>query len=263
MTAIYKPKGRAGEYADLACNLWLTCSHGCRYCYVPQILHKPREQFHITAAPRHDILEALRRDAPEYSGDPRRVLLCFACDPYQPHENGFTRQALEILVENNVRFSVLTKGGMRAVRDFDLYSDNRGWFGTTLLFTHGGEQWKYERNAPSILDRIAAIKVAHQQGIYTWVSIEPVIDPAQAIQIISWVVPHVDEFRVGKLNYHPLAATIDWQAFVLNVRDALEETGKPYLIKKDLAMYLPEETGRTERENAHAGHPPQPRHCEP
>ena len=36
MNAIYEPKGRAGEYAQLAVNLWRGCPHGCTYpCYAP------------------------------------------------------------------------------------------------------------------------------------------------------------------------------------------------------------------------------------
>ena len=244
MTTIYEPKGRAGEYAELSLNLWLTCSHGCRYCYCPGMLHKSREEFHQVAPPREGVLEALREKAPQYSGDPRRVLLCFMCDPYQPHEDGLTREALEILVENNVRFAVLTKGGMRAVRDFDLYADGMGTFGTSLSFSWASNSRMWEPWAAGVADRVDAIIRAHEMGIATWLSIEPVIDPLEACMLVEHQEHHIDEFRVGKLNHHPHAATVDWQAFALEVRETLERTGKRYLIKKDLAAYLPEEAGR-------------------
>jgi DNA repair photolyase len=32
---IYEPKGKAGEYAPLALNLYAGCSHGCTYCFAP------------------------------------------------------------------------------------------------------------------------------------------------------------------------------------------------------------------------------------
>ena len=35
MNAIYEPKGAAREYAELACNLYTGCNHGCLYCYAP------------------------------------------------------------------------------------------------------------------------------------------------------------------------------------------------------------------------------------
>ena len=31
--AIYKPKGKAGGYAEWACNLFVGCSNNCSYCY--------------------------------------------------------------------------------------------------------------------------------------------------------------------------------------------------------------------------------------
>ena len=30
---IYKPSGKAKEYANLAINLYKACTHGCRYCF--------------------------------------------------------------------------------------------------------------------------------------------------------------------------------------------------------------------------------------
>ena len=37
MKIIYEPKGKALEYAPLACNLYKGCPHGCRYCYGPTL----------------------------------------------------------------------------------------------------------------------------------------------------------------------------------------------------------------------------------
>ena len=33
MNPIYKPSGRAAEYAKLACNLYTGCNNGCTYCF--------------------------------------------------------------------------------------------------------------------------------------------------------------------------------------------------------------------------------------
>lgn len=35
---IYEPKGRAREYSPLALNYYKGCTHGCRYCYVPNMI---------------------------------------------------------------------------------------------------------------------------------------------------------------------------------------------------------------------------------
>ena len=195
------------------------------------------------------MLEALReqlakdadKEQPEFCGGDRRVLLCFICDPYQPHENGTTRQALKLLVEYNVPFQVLTKGGTRAARDFDLYADGQGHFGTSLSFTISSRasrrQW--EPGAAATSSRIDAIDFAHSCDIRTWLSIEPVIDSADALSLISYLRLIVHEFRVGKLNYHPHAKTIDWAAFALGALAALQESGCAWRIKHDLYKYLP------------------------
>ncbi|MEN6547455.1 MAG: hypothetical protein ABFE07_15590, partial [Armatimonadia bacterium] len=122
MKAIYQPRGMALEYAPLACNIYRGCEHGCRYCFGPSCLFMPRESFHGSPQPRPGIIDALRREAPKYRGTDKRLLLCFTCDPYQPidDEHRLTRQALEVLIENEVPSQVLTKGGLRATRDFDL-----------------------------------------------------------------------------------------------------------------------------------------------
>jgi len=244
---IYEPNGRAREYAPLALNLWDTCSFSCKYCYVPKVLHKRPEDFHIKAPPREGVLEALQgqlkrdadREEPKFCGGDRRVLLCFICDPYQPHEDGFTRQALELLVEYAVPFSVLTKGGMRAVRDFDLYAGGAGIFGTSLCFIDDQFARPWELGAAGVADRVNAIMGAREAGIRTWLSIEPVIEPWQALLLIEHQADIVNEFRVGKLNYHPHAKTIDWAAFALDALAALQESGCSWYIKDDLYQYLP------------------------
>ena len=114
---IYEPRGRAREYAALACNLYSGCTHGCRYCYAPACLHQSREEFHSNGVPRPGILERLEAEAPRYAESTEPVLLCFTCDPYQPSEGEYrvTRRALEILNRHDVPWTVLTKGGRLAV----------------------------------------------------------------------------------------------------------------------------------------------------
>jgi len=241
MIAIYEPKGMAREYAELACNLYSGCAHGCLYCYAPACLHRHRDSFHFNVRPRDGIVEALRRQAPKYAGIKKRVLLSFTSDPYQPAEEreGLTRQALEILVEHHIPFQVLTKGGVRAVRDFDLLETADGWLATTLIFTEEASRVEWEPNAAPLQSRTEAIQEAHCRGIRTWVSVEPVIDPMQALELIERLNPWVDGWKVGKLNHHPAAREVDWHDFATQVSVMLERSGKEYLIKESLQPYLP------------------------
>ena len=164
MTVIYKPKGRAFEYSPLAVNLYTGCLYGCKYCYAPGVCHKKRSTFHSIAEPRKDILERLEDDCKKMKGDPRDILLCFTSDPYQPITD-VTREALLILEKYEMRANILTKGGMRASRDFDLLARNEWKFGTTLLFWSGGPQNQWEPFSPSISNRYQAISLAQSRGI--------------------------------------------------------------------------------------------------
>ena len=234
MTVICEPKGRAREYSPLAVNLYTGCLYGCKYCFAPGVCHKSRSTFHTEVEPRKDILEKLEADCKKMKGDPREILLCFTSDPYQPIAD-VTREALLILERYEMRVSILTKGGMRASRDFDILARNDWKFGTTLLFWDDDSVTKYqwEPGAPSPNNRYHAILIAHADGIYTWISIEPVIDPIQALTVILELRNIVDHFKIGKINYHKyIEDRVDWKRFRRDAEALL--VGKDYYLKKDL-----------------------------
>jgi len=262
MRAIYEPTGQAREYAALACNLYRGCTHGCLYCYAPACLRIAPEDFHSSGRPRPGILQKLEQDAKRLSpvywvrwparrgvtvitnrtpGPAQAVLLCFTCDPYQPDERAHetTREAIGMLRQYGFAVQVLTKGGMRASRDFSLLNAPGCAFGTTLCWTDDLDRQHWEPGAAPIESRVQAIKVAHSLGIRTCVSVEPIIVPEQAISLIDELSPWADEWRVGKLNYHPLAEEIDWGAWAPRILAALQASGREYLVKSSLRQYLP------------------------
>jgi len=236
---IYAPRGRAAEYSSMALNLYRGCGHGCIYCYAPEATFINRQEF-IKATPRQGIIEKLGKDAPKaVEGRPEgNVLLCFTCDPYQPIDTEYqlTRQAIEILHENGFNATILTKGGKRAERDFDLLRPSDE-FATTLTFLDEQKSLQWEPKAAIPEERIEALRKAHELGITTWVSLEPVIEPAESIEIIKQTHTFVDLFKVGLLNYHPKGKEIDWHKFLIDCIALLEECGSQYYIKKDLRRY--------------------------
>jgi len=244
MKIIYEPKGRALEYSFLALNPWgkSFCSHDCSYCYVPSMFHMSREQWRAQPfVPRKDLIKHLRSDCAELRGTNKRVLCCFAGDLYSPEAaaTGISRKILETFREFDVPFQVLTKGGTRAVPDFDLYGPNDA-FATTLT-TDGSEAWTWEPGAADPSDRIRAIGAAHRAGIETWLSLEPVVDPACSLRLIISLVDIVDLFKVGKLNHDPAREKeINWYAFGVDAIELLEKLRKRYYIKDDLVKCLPE-----------------------
>jgi DNA repair photolyase len=238
---IYETSGRAREYRELACNLYTGCGHQCVYCYAPNVTRCNRERFYENVTPRADILRKLERDAIGYSqaGEKRQILFCFTSDPYQPMDERYqlTRRAIEICHRHGLDVCTLTKGGKRALRDLDLFTP-RDAFATTLTLLDANESAKWEPGAASPEDRLATLEAFHRAGIPTWVSLEPVIDPATTLEIIRQAHGFVDEFKVGKLNYHPQARRVNWRKFALDARELLEGYGCRYYLKQDLRALL-------------------------
>ena len=71
-------------------------------------------------------------------------------------------------------------------------------------------------------------------GIKTWVSLEPVIDPKQTLELISETYTFVDFYKVGCLNHNELSKKIDWKQFGHDAEKLLIALGNEYYIKKDL-----------------------------
>lgn len=259
MKAIYEPKGAAKEYGSLACNLYRGCGHGCTYCYAPSVLRMDRQEFYNNPQPREGIIEALKRDAKrigdKYKDDalhfacfkenyrdlvePHRpeVFLCFTCDPYQPinKEHQLTRQAIEILHDNEIAVNILTKG---TITDFDLLSKRPDLSKVGVTIT-GGNDSVYESHTEPEIFRFWNLEEAKKHGIKTWVSMEPVIDPEVCLAVLGGSVTKIaDEFKIGKWNYDKRANDIDWHKFVNEAIELLEKLGCKYHIKDSLKEYI-------------------------
>ena len=255
MNIFYKPSGPAKEYADdpimrtegWAANLYQGCLHGCGYCYVPDTTFwrckgmDRRRLFHSEAIPRKNILKHLEADCRKCKGMKEPVFLSFTSDLYQPFqkpEHDITREALLLFEKYDIKVTILTKGGQRAERDFDIIARN-GWkFGTTIT----GTDRKFEPNAAPVDERMWFIEKAHDLGIYTWISMEPVIDTGEALYCMFRLTEsdNVDFWKVGKLNhgkklgqpYQSLESTTNWSAFLSCVENLIPK--EKLLIKHNL-----------------------------
>lgn len=241
MQAIYEPRGRAREYAELAFSAYSGCSHGCGYCFNPEALHKDPADY-LNSLPREGILEKLERDLAQMQErhDLREVLMSFSTDPYQPIEEELrlTRKSINLFMIYGRRFTILTKGGLRSTRDFDLMRIYRGncRYGTTLVFTDWCQEKIWEPCAAHTEERIQALVHAHQLGIPTWVSLEPVFDPYQSLALLEATLGFVDEYRLGMLNHMESPGRIDYREYLGIAVRLLEEHKKKYLIKRDLRL---------------------------
>lgn len=237
--ALYRPAGRAGEYSGLAVNLYDGCGHGCRYCYVPRLGRQFREAFAGEAEPRDRIIERIEADARKWRGEKEPVLLCFTSDPYPPssRDRDLAGEAIEALHRHGFPVTILSKGGLRSLRALDLLREGDR-YGATLTFSDPGQSAEWEPRAALPEERLEVLRLAHRRGIATWVSLEPVIDPKQTLALIRLTAGFVDEYKVGTLNHHPHAATIDWRRFAEEVEGLLISLGKRYYLKEDLRRWI-------------------------
>lgn len=241
MNVIYEPKGRAREYSSLACNLYSGCTHGCKYCYAPACMRTTREKWHSGANPRKDIIKQFEKDASRLVGDPRPILFCFLTDPYQPLERKerLTRQALEIVNRYGLHSQILTKGFADIIsEDLELIKAAGTELGLTISFVDDAKRKTWEPFASSISDRLKTLQNASEMGVFTWVSLEPVIDPEQALELIEKAHSYVQFWKIGKLNHmKDEEAKVDWAKFLHNVEALLKSLNAKYYIKKDLNLY--------------------------
>jgi len=237
MPFIYQPAGKAYEFAHLALNHYWGCPGGCVYCYGPAFCHTTPERFHGRPYARKGVLEGLRKELPAFTGTNDPIMLSFICDPYQDLDIGLelTREVLKLMVEHDAPFAILTKQGDRAPRDFDLMARGRARFGVTLTVNTVAEQQFWEPRCGDYRERLRALVLAHNEGIRTWASLEPIIHVEDTIWFLEQTADFVDEFKVGRLNYHEYAKTINWPAAKERVIDTVKKLGienKVYL-KKD------------------------------
>ena len=249
ITAIYAPKGAALEYAPLALNLYGDadgkvggCSHRCDYCYCPGILHISRDRFFCSPRPKLNIIERMEQDCRALRGDNenRRVLLQFIGDPYcvEELEFGVTRAALQIMECFAIPAEVLTKGGTRACRDFDILQRAGGRFGTSLIWSSEVYREIHEPGAAPIADRIEAMAEAHRLGIPTWMSLEPVQCTNEGLGAVRKTLLYVDEYRLGVERNAPYYYDDYWPDFLASALDMLRDAGKKWLVKESLQKYL-------------------------
>ena len=227
MKPIYEPKGAAKEYGDLALNIYTGCPHRCYYCFAPSVLRRDREIFHSDVRPRENIVEETRRQLEREGITGKLIHLCFTCDPYPTgYDTTSTREIIKLLKEYGNHVQILTKGD--GSRDFDLL-DGNDWYGITLS---GGITDDVEPGSVLTPFRLIRLREAHDLGIKTWVSFEPVIDANNVLRIIRDFAQRFDKVKIGKLNYHP--SDIDWKAFGVEAEALCRELGLDYTIKESL-----------------------------
>ena len=243
---IYTPAGRAREYSPYALNIYTACTHGCKYCYVPRCMHLKDEQYFTAPAPRKGIVEALRRQLYRESFR-EQVLLSFVGDCFcKTRDNSeAARECLKLLAESETPTAILTKGGERISRAYDVIRTFRRdllTVGTTLTCSKNAASRDWEPGAALPSERLAMLAYLHEDGVRTFASFEPVIYPNQSLELMRQCAEMgiVDVYKIGKLNNHPFAEKTDWAAFLRGALEILRPYGCEIYIKDDLATFANE-----------------------
>jgi DNA repair photolyase len=175
-----------------------------------------------------------------------QVLLSFATDPYCIYDvrELNTRRALELLLNSGTPVSILSKGGIRILRDMDLFMEfgEKIAVGQTLTLSRPLELFEYEPGAAGFKERIETFRKLKEAGVGTWASLEPVISPAESLICVEACLKEelVDVYKVGKLNhwFPELEKSIDWRGFLEDVLELFAKYGHTgYYIKSGLAAF--------------------------
>ncbi len=246
MSVIYKPTGMAREYSPYALNLYIGCSHRCKYCYAPGTLKKSEAAYFGTPSPRKNILQLIENDLIQNTYH-EQILLSFVGDVYCDSADGgaTTRAALELLNRYNAPVAVLSKGGKKMLRDMDIFKafGKRITVGTTLTFIDENKSREWEPFASTPSDRLETLKILHDNGIKTFASFEPTIEPSESIKLIERTLKDnsVDHYKIGKINhYRDADKWQDWRQYLIDCVSLLRPAKKQVYYKFCLRKLAPD-----------------------
>lgn len=202
-TKVLKPSGTGFEWCI---NQYHGCAHGCLYCYGMTIGRMNYADW-IQSKPRKDVIQNLQKDIHNLRqsnllGKVRDIFVGSVTDSYQPLEleHKLTGQIIEILIQNELPFTILTKSNL-ILRDIDLlksYKQCRA--GITLTSLDDSFRKTLEPGTGRCDNRIQVLQILKKNGIQTYVSVEPIMPVREAdpIAIVQKVRDVVDLFEFGK-----------------------------------------------------------------
>ena len=197
------------EYGDYTMNHVQGCAHGCLYPCYAFLLKKRFGQVKtykewIEPYLVENTLELLDKEIPKLKNKIKSVHFCFTTDPFMLGYEEIAQMslaAIKKLNESGIRCSVLTKG-ILPVELANLSKENQ--YGITLISLDEAYRKKIEPFAAPYKERIKALKNLHENGFYTWVSVEPYPTPnliTQDLGIILQEISFVDKIIFGRTNY--------------------------------------------------------------
>ena len=198
------------EYGDYTMNHVLGCAHGCKYpCYAMSMAKRfgKAKTYEEWCEPKlvENALEILDAEIPKLKDKIKSVHLCFTSDPFMYGYDEVAEMSIAIIKKLNdagIKCTVLTKGVLPTSLA-ELSPENE--YGITLVSLEERFRQEMEPNSAPFLERVQALKVLHDAGCKTWVSMEPYPTPNfidQDLLEILETVAFCDKIIFGRLNYN-------------------------------------------------------------
>lgn len=228
------------EYGDYTVNYVQGCVHGCKYpCYAFSMAKrfgtvKSYDDW-INPVIVSNTLELLDKELPKLYNQINNVQLCFTTDPFMYDYYDVKELSLKVIKkinDYNIPCHILTKG---ILPDELLKTSKINFYGITLVSLDETFRNTYEPGTPNYRERIQALKVLHDNGYKTWVSIEPYPTPniieQNLIEILD-AINFVDKIIFGRLHYNKKVSEYkDYKEFYNNCADIVEDYCKKYGIE--------------------------------
>ena len=190
---------------DYSINPYTGCQHACEYCYAVFMkkFTDHEELWGSFVDVKVNAPEVLKEEAKEK--DRGSVLLSSVTDPYQPTEEEYkiTRELLKILQENGFNVSVLTKSDL-VLRDLDVlnkFDHGKLSVGLTVNFLDEKDREIWEPKAPSVNERLEALKKLNSEGIPTYLHAGPWLEGITNLkEILEAAEEYIYELQAENLN---------------------------------------------------------------
>lgn len=161
---------------DYALNPYGGCSHGCIYCYAPEVTHSEWSEWRVVRV-RMNIASRLSREIPPLSGV---IGIGTSTDPYQRAEErfGLTRRCLEVISHHDLSVGIMTKSDL-VLRDVELLSGMGHSIGITVTTVDDRVSKRTEPGAPLPGRRLAALKELVDSGMNAYVLVGPIMSTVE------------------------------------------------------------------------------------
>lgn len=242
MKAIYKPNGKAGEYAQYACNLYVGCSNDCSYCYCKKYplskVWSTTPRLKKAFKDEQDAYEAFRKDVTENREKLRAgggIFFSFTTDPCLSTTINLTAACVTFATMLDVPCTILTKRtdwliGPSVGEQMIVASKGKLAVGMSITGLD-----TMEVNSDSNGERLEALlHVKETFGVPVFISAEPVVDFDNVLPLLRRAIEKgVDLVKVGlmsgKSDYNRYDATLFANRLIL----LAENFGKTKIYFKD------------------------------